>query len=123
MKKLLLASCLVLAGLWPAKADQLPKDFIGTWCFAGRMRNEDGKHIGNYFERDKGECFTEERKEIHWDWTIQITKKGIQLPTENCVFVASRSEKPLHTLKYFVGRKESHPLKCLTFFGTMTKTL
>jgi len=32
MKKLLLISALLLAGLVPAKADRLPKEFVGTWC-------------------------------------------------------------------------------------------
>jgi len=35
MKKLLLISCLVLAGLVPAKADDLPKELTGTWCWSG----------------------------------------------------------------------------------------
>jgi hypothetical protein len=46
MKKLLLASCLVFAGLVPAKADSLPKKFLGEWC-----QIPDGKYL-DVFHRD-----------------------------------------------------------------------
>jgi hypothetical protein len=96
MKKLLLMLDLFLTGLlvfallmpMPARADTLPKKFLGEWCqLPGSLRDENGKYLGHAFDRDPdcknifsavGDLPVERGK-------ITITKRGIK--SENgCIF-------------------------------------
>jgi hypothetical protein len=70
VKKLLLISCLLLAGLVPAKADTLPKNLIGTWC-------PSGGHGGTY-EKNKN-CSELDK--------IRIDKQGLKYWEVYCTFI------------------------------------
>jgi len=91
VKKLLLASCLVLAGLVPAKADSLtdaltdalkwqqgalPKDVIGTWCHTGAMTGQ--------FKRSK-DCSPLKK--------VTITREGLKEWEGYCKFFSVHVHK------------------------------
>jgi hypothetical protein len=77
----------------PAKADSLPKKFLGEWCQEpGTLRGKDGKYLGHAFDRDpdcKDMCDAEGEFCIPRG-KITITKNGIEAKNR-CIFTKIKS--------------------------------